>query len=332
MYNNTEEIEPHSASPATDLFLEKDEAIVSWKKYFVTTFLLSASYILLSFFLIGFKTDQVFLALLFSSLYLVTKTTRRFITGFSIFFVHWIIFDYMKALPNYMVSPVNIESLYGLEKQIFGININGIILTPNEYWLQNPVTFLDVISGLFYLSWVPVPMMFAGFMFYRNRKQFFYFSLTFLFVNILGYVVYYFYPAAPPWYVQNFGFEFNAATPGNTAGLARFDNFFGIQLFESMYAKSSNVFAAMPSLHSAYPVIVVYYAFKNKLNFIAKSFFVLVMLGIWFGAVYTSHHYVLDVLAGLLCAIIAIYLFRFLAEKNTYVKQFINSFIRATEK
>ena len=82
-----------------------------------------------------------------------------------------------------------------------------------------------------------------------------------------------------------------------------------------MYAKSSNVFAAMPSLHSAYPVVVVYYAFKNKVNLLARFFVVLVMVGIWFGAVYTSHHYILDVLAGIICSIVAIYLFRFMAEK-----------------
>lgn len=308
------------------------EIVTSWRKNLITTFLLSAGYLILSYFLIGFKQEQVFLSLLFSSLFLVTKTTRRFVTGFSIFFIHWILFDYMKAWPNYLVNVVSIENLYNLEKQFFGININGNILTPNEFWLHHTNSFLDVISGLFYLSWVPVPMLFAGFMFFRNRKQFFLFSLTFLFVNLIGYVVYYFYPAAPPWYVQNYGFDFIPATPGHTAGLARFDHFFGIHLFESIYAKSSNVFAAMPSLHSAYPIIVVYYAFKNKLSLALKGLFILIMVGIWFGAVYTSHHYLLDVFAGIICAVIAIFSFQWFAEKNKFGKSFINALIKATNK
>ena len=64
----------------------------------------------------------------------------------------------------------------------------------------------------------------------------------------------------------------------------------------------------MPSLHSAYPLIVFYYGLKNKLG-VANIFFGIVMVGIWFAAVYTSHHYVLDVLAGITCAITGIFLF-----------------------
>jgi hypothetical protein len=82
-----------------------------------------------------------------------------------------------------------------------------------------------------------------------------------------------------------------------------------------MYAKSSNVFGAMPSLHCSYPVIVLYFGIRNKLGVI-NLFYSLVMIGIWFASVYTSHHYILDVVAGLLCAIIGIELFRLLLEKK----------------
>ena len=36
------------------------------------------------------------------------------------------------------------------------------------------------------------------------------------------------------------------------------DIIFDVNIFSGLYAKSSNVFAAMPSLHSAYPVIVLW--------------------------------------------------------------------------
>src|SRR5882757_4617233 len=104
---------------------------------------------------------------------------------------------------------------------------------------------------------MPIPLLFAFYLFRKNKIQFLHFSLAFLFVNLIGFVVYYACPAAPPWYVQQYGFDVNFNTPGNTAGLARFDAYFGINLFHNLYAKSSNVFAAMPSLHSAYPVVVL---------------------------------------------------------------------------
>jgi hypothetical protein len=214
----------------------------------------------------------------------------------------------MKAFPNYNFNTVHIESIYNAEKYLFGISNGGSIITPNEFWLQHSTTFLDVMAGFFYLCWIPVPLLFAAYLFYKNRALFLQFALTFFLVNMLGFVVYYIYPAAPPWYVQQNGFHFIAHTAGNTAGLQRFDDFFQIHLFRSLYAKSSNVFAAMPSLHSAYPVIVLYYGIKGKLGKI-NIIFATIMLGIWFAAVYTSHHYVLDVLAGILCAITGILLF-----------------------
>src|SRR5579871_3968238 len=169
--------------------------------------LISIAYLLLSFLLIGYKPEQLFLILLFCTFYFASKPTRKFILAFSVFIVYWIVFDYMKAFPNYNYNTVHIAGLYNAEKKIFGINYNGVRITPNEYWLRNGNSFLDVIAGFFYLTWIPVPLMFAVYLFITKRKEFFYFSLTFFLVNIIGFVIYYVYPAAPPWYIQQHGFE-----------------------------------------------------------------------------------------------------------------------------
>lgn len=291
----------------------------------LVVFLLSLAYLGLSYFLIGYNSSELVLVLLFNSLFYLSATTRKFILGFSIFIVYWIIFDYMKAFPNYHYTPVHIGDLYNFEKHLFGIHDHGKLLTPNEYWLVHGNTFIDVVSGLFYLCWIPVPLGFAAFLFFKNKRQFLYFSLTFVLVNLLGFVVYYTYPAAPPWYVQYYGLHFTPLTMGNTAGLARFDAYFHAGIFKSIYTKGSNVFAAMPSLHSSYPVIVLYYGIKNRFK-IGSIFFAIVMLGIWFTAVYASHHYVLDVLAGITTAIIGIALFNLLISRVKWLQAFINRY------
>ena len=302
---------------ASTLFHKKDIIIIT---------LLSVSYLLLSALVLGFKIDQVALALLFNFMYYLSHPTRRFITGFSIFIVYWIVFDFMKAIPNYNFNTVHIESLYNAEKSLFGTNTNGRIATPNEFFALHSTSFLDVLSGFFYLCWIPVPLAMAAYLFYANRRQFIYFSLTFFLVNLLGFVVYYVYPAAPPWYVQQYGFKFLAQTPGNTAGLSRFDAYVGAGIFKALYSKSSNVFAAMPSLHSAYPLLVLYYGVKNKLGVLNLPF-ALIMAGIWFAAVYTSHHYVLDVLAGIICAISGIFLFNRLLVPDKRFEVFVSRFL-----
>jgi hypothetical protein len=295
----------------------------------------SVLYMLLSAILIGYKTDQLFLVLLFNTLFYLSGPTRRFILGFSVFIVFWIIFDLMKAFPNYRYNTVHIASLYQAEKYLFGIRyvpdgtiVPGVRLTPNEYWAVHSTTFLDIASGLFYLCWIPLPLAFAGYLFYKDKSAFFRFALTFLLVNLLGFVVYYAYPAAPPWYVQQYGFTFNPHTPGNTAGLGRFDHFFHVSVFSSLYAKSSNVFAAMPSLHASYPLTVLYYGIRTRLRW-ANALFALIMVGIWFAAVYSSHHYVLDVLAGITCGVTGIALFNYLFGNVRWFRRFVERCVKA---
>jgi hypothetical protein len=284
----------------------------------------------LSALLIGYRPEQLILVLLFNTCYYLSATTRKFITGFSIFIVFWIIFDYMKAFPNYRYNMVHIESLYQAEKKWFGILYDGELITPNEYWRMHRHIVLDISAGIFYLCWVPVPLALAGYLFFKNRKQFLYFSLSFLLVNLIGFAFYYIYPAAPPWYVQQYGFGFIPGTPGNTAGLESFDRFFHVGIFKALYAKSSNVFAAMPSLHAAYPLVVLYYGIKNRLGLI-NILFVLVMIGIWFSAVYSGHHYLLDVIAGISCSVVGIVLFRLLSEKQAGFKKWLQTFEKAIQ-
>lgn len=302
-----------------------DEGIKINSRSAFVVFAISLFYLLFSALLVGFKTDQLFLLAIFNISFFLSPISRKFILGFSIFIVYWIIFDYMKAFPNYNYNTVHIGDLYNAEKHTFGIHFNGKLLTPNEYWRLNGNTFIDVAAGIFYLCWIPVPLAFAAFLFFKNRRQFLYFSLTFVLINLIGFVVYYLYPAAPPWYVQYNGFIFHAQTPGNTAGLAKFDSYFHAGIFKSIYAKGSNVFAAMPSLHSSYPVVVLYYGIKNRLGLI-NLFFGIVMLGIWFTAVYASHHYILDVLAGIISAGIGIVIFKTLITRVNFFRKFIERY------
>ncbi len=295
-------------------------------KTVLTVFLITAGYLLLSWLLVGFKIDQIWLALLFNACFFASAGSRKFILGFSIFIVYWIIFDYMKGFPNYNYNHVHIGDLYHTELYLFGIHTIAGQVTPNEYLHIHHQTILDVMAGIFYLCWVPVPLAFATYLFFANKRQFLYFSCTFFLVNMLGFIIYYLYPAAPPWYVQlHHNFSFIKLTPGNTAGLGRFDTYFHAGIFKSIYAKSSNVFAAMPSLHSSYPLIVLYYGLKNKAGWV-NLIFAIVMLGIWMAAVYTSHHYVLDVLAGIACAIISINLFNLLVIKFRFFQTFIHRY------
>lgn len=299
-------------------------------KNIIIIVIISLAYLLISFVLIGFRPEQLVLIGIFFLLFFASSVTRKLILGFSIFIVYWIVFDYMKAFPNYLINDVHIADLYQHEKNLFAIKYETHLLSPNEYLFIKQTHFLNALTGFFYLCWVPVPMIFAAWLFFKRRDQFVKFSLTFLWVNLIGFVIYYIYPAAPPWYVHSQGNIFIAHTPGSAAGLARFDSMFQVDIFKSLYAKSSNVFAAMPSLHASYPLIVLYYGLKNKLGKI-NILFAIIMLGIWFSAVYNDHHYVLDILAGIICGVTGIITFNWMVKNVKWVRGGVEKFNRIIE-
>ena len=272
------------------------------------------------------KQDHLILTTIWLILFYTFEKSRKFILGFSIFIIFWIIYDSMRIIPNYELSTVHIKEPYELEKLLFGINILGDTLTPNEFFNICNNKFLDLLSGLFYINWMPVPIGFGVYLYYSNKELFLKYSLAFLFVNLVGFTIYYIYPAAPPWYVQNYGFDLHIGVQGNRGGLERFDNLIGIPIFEGIYNKNANVLAAMPSLHSAYPVVVLFYAFKKKIKLLTKVFFIIFLFGIWFSAVYSSHHYIIDVIAGVIIAIFTLFIFEKIIKTN-FIKNKISYFL-----
>ncbi len=296
------------------------------KKNIITNIILAITYVLWNIFVGGLRSEHVFLIVLWFVMFYATEKTRKFILGFSIFIIYWIIYDSMRILPNYKVSQAHIRQPYEYEKSLFGIADGNTLLTPNEYFALYHKPFLDLLSGLFYINWVPVPLAFGVYLYFKDKYIFTKFSLVFLLVNIFGFIIYYIYPAAPPWYVQLYGFDLHIGVPGNRAGLARFDNLIDIPVFKNIYNKNANVLAAMPSLHATYPLIVLFYGIKKGLKKI-NIIFAIFMLGIWFSAVYSSHHYIIDLIAGVILAIIVILLFEKISEKPFFNKK-IQSFIK----
>jgi inositol phosphorylceramide synthase catalytic subunit len=275
------------------------------KRETTIAFGVAMAYLLWAAFVVGVRSDHFVFAGLCLGLFFANGTSRKVILALVFFVLYWVIYDSMRIYPNYEFNPVHVAEPYEFEKSWFGFEYNGGIVTPNEYFKENTHPVLDVMSGLFYFCWVPVPLIFSLWLFFKDKRMLLDFSLAFLLVNIFGFMLYYAYPAAAPWYVELHGFKENFSIPGNEAGLANFDRILGIKLFNGMYAKNANVFAAIPSLHAAYPLVTLYFGIKKRLTLASWVFFV-ILIGIWWAAVYSRHHYILDVLLGAACAVATI--------------------------
>ena len=274
---------------------------------------------------VGFRPEHLWISLFLAILFFSTPTTRRLVVALLPFIIFGISYDWMNIVHNYDVNPVDIEGIYQAEKSLFGITASdGSILTPNEFFRLNRIPWMDIAGGFFYLCWVPVPILFGLYLYFGgNVKPYLHFAIVFLFVNLIGFAGYYIHPAAPPWYVAKYGFDFILGTPGNVAGLGAFDEATGLGIFNGLYGRNSNVFAAVPSLHSAYTLVAFIYSIRSRSPWWMTTLLGIITLGIWFTAVYTSHHYIIDVTLGIACALIGYLVFEYIIMRIPVFSKFM---------
>lgn len=252
------------------------------------------------------------------------KPTRKFALALTPWLVFACSYDGMRLLPNYEVNPIDTRGIYEAEKSLFGIGTAAGTLIPGEWFNLHNCAFADFMAGFFYLCWVPVPLGFAIYLYLKGKREMYLrFSLAFLFVNLVGFVGYYIHPAAPPWYVIEHGFTPILNTPGSVAGLGRFDALVGAPVFHSIYCNNSNVFAAVPSLHAAYMLVATIYAVISRQNKLCIGIFAFICMGIWWTAVYSTHHYIIDVLLGILTTIVALLILERLLLRAEWAKRFM---------
>lgn len=266
--------------------------------------------------------------ILFWLLLVVLRPTRKVALALLPWLLFAVSYDSMRFYPNYKVNPIDARGLFEAERSLFGIATTSGTVIPGEWFNMHNCAVADFMAGVFYLCWVPVPLGYAIWLYLKGKREMYLrFSFAFLFVNLVGFYGYYIHPAAPPWYALNYGFEPVLNTPGNVAGLGRFDQLLGIPVFKSIYGNNSNVFAAVPSLHAAYMLVATIYAVKAREHKFTIAVFAFICMGIWWTAVYSTHHYIIDVLLGILTAIIGVVVLEGCILRNAAVGNVLKKYI-----
>ncbi len=219
------------------------------------------------------------------------------------------VYDSQRFYSDYIRGPIRVREPYDFDLFFFGINTAQGRLTPNEWFQIHTHPALDLITGFFYLCFISIYIFICAYFCFRLprtgtakrkpewiRSQQYRPMWAFFWVNVIGYSTYYWYAAAPPWYVALKGLgPADLTVSANAAGCLRFDELLGTHFFTSMYGRSADVFGAIPSLHVAYPLQSFYYANRYGSLRGFTLFFFLIMC---FSAVYLNHHYILDLIWG----------------------------------
>ena len=252
----------------------------------------------------GLRGDHVLLGLL-GLLDLYNEKSRQFLRAFFPFILTGVVFDSMRYFYWLGVEGrVHVAEPYLLERRWFGVGGR----TLNEIFLEHRALILDLACGFAYLVYVPAYLALALLLFFKGRADGARtFARCFLIVNVMGFATYFVYPAAPPWYVTEYGLgpARMGISPAAAATL-RFDALLGAHFFEDMYARGIDVFGAFPSLHVAYPFIAAVLAFQFRELRWARVPALLFFLLMCLSAVYLQHHYVIDAALGVAYGIAAV--------------------------
>jgi membrane-associated phospholipid phosphatase len=122
----------------------------------------------------------------------------------------------------------------------------------------------------------------------RRHDGFDRFRNTILLANLIGLVGFALMPTAPPWMFPHMGFVD------------------GVNHSSALLKTLGNPYAAMPSLHAADALIVGWFLVSTSRTVWAKILWALWPLWVWFCVVATANHYLLDVVAGIGVAALAL--------------------------
>ena len=127
-------------------------------------------------------------------------------------------------------------------------------------WLQAHRTpFLDLYCSIPYGTFLFVMVGYAIYLYWKKENLLRRFAWSYFFLNVAGFLTYHIYPAAPPWYYAIHGCNVDMLAHASAGpNLESVDAMLGFRFFGGLYGRSNDLFGAVPSLHVAYPVLILF--------------------------------------------------------------------------
>ena len=241
-----------------------------------------------------FWTPDLLFFVIFA-LFLLIRQGLRFIKAFAPFIILLLMYDSFRGIADDLAGRAHYAEMINFDKALFG----GTLPTT---WLQQhlavpEVLWYDYYFYLLYMAHFIVPVLFGIYLWKRQTRIFNRYVATFVALSFAGFLTYLAFPAAPPWMAAEQGLIPPIQKISSDVWTA-----LGIRDAPSLYRKiDPNPVAAVPSLHSAYPLLLFLFSFAVR-RWWVSAIFGFYTVSIWFGVVYMGEHYVIDVILGALYA------------------------------
>jgi PAP2 superfamily len=198
--------------------------------------------------------------------------------------------------------------------RVLGLGVVPTVRLQEHLWHgASDLRWYDYGAWTVYMSFFLATYLVAALLWLVARDRFRRYVATVTLLALMGFATFALFPAAPPWLASETGaLEWTTRSIGPISGHIPFVTISFETLFEhgSNYA---NPVAAVPSLHAAYTLLIAISLWRLAPRW-ARPLLVAYPLAMAFALVYTSEHYVADILLGWAYAVVAVWVVGRLAD------------------
>jgi membrane-associated phospholipid phosphatase len=204
------------------------------------------------------------------------------------------------AATNRVGAPLHVLGPAVADERIFGV-------VPSA-WLQQrlldttPQWYDAAAAAVYVTHFVSIPLV-TAMAWFRLRERFATWVVAVLTTSVVGIIGYVTYPAAPPWLASERGDIDQVLRVSHTGW--DYLHLEAVGRLTSIGQDGSNPVAAMPSLHAGAALLVTLFLWPS-VGGLARVALAAYTLAMGLTLVYTGEHYVVDILAGWLVAVLGV--------------------------
>jgi hypothetical protein len=236
---------------------------------------------------------------------------RRLFFDWAPLVVTWLTYDRLRLVQPLLLSRVAVEGPHAIERWLFGWMAAGEVPAhAARAWLAAHSgsalgsTLLLTAQLVYFSHLFSYPLLFLiwwtrGRTRGRDRERFTRHIWAFTALNAFGFLGYILLPLAPPWWVTLYG---TAQPTQALVTSAQLTQAMDGAIIQRMIATAPNWFAAFPSLHGGYPVLLFLLNWRDGSRALLATVAVY-GVAMWAATVLLNQHYIIDLIAGGLLAV-----------------------------
>jgi membrane-associated phospholipid phosphatase len=224
---------------------------------------------------------------------LILGRARLFLADWIPFLVLFLSYEYLRGLGGKLGMPIH--DVTALERLISFGQVPTVVLQ-QAFYHPGHVSWYDITGTTFYFLHFAFPLGLGYLFWIVNRRIFLRFSRALIAMSFAAFVFYLLLPVAPPWKAVAGVVKIIDHT------LPSFTDLPGVSVPATVYHwLTPNQYAAMPSLHAAYPFLGTLFALRLWGRRAWPA--LLYTAGVWLSIVYLGEHYIVDIIGGVIFAL-----------------------------